>query len=68
VLGPSGRFVVGDVVVPVDPAAATTSLTPGYDKPSTVAEQLRWLAKAGFEARVTWSARDLAVLVADLPS
>jgi tRNA (cmo5U34)-methyltransferase len=67
VLGPGGRFVLGDVVVPEDPGAVTAELTPGYDKPSTVAEQLGWLASAGLPARVSWSARDLAVLVAEAP-
>jgi tRNA threonylcarbamoyl adenosine modification protein (Sua5/YciO/YrdC/YwlC family) len=67
-LGPRGRFVLGDVVIPVDPAAVRATLTPGYDKPSTVADQLRWLGQAGFEPWVTWTARDLAVLVADLTS
>lgn len=65
VLAPGGRFVLGDVVVPDDPAARTAELTPGYDKPSTVADQLRWLRDAGLAARVTWAALDLAVLVAD---
>jgi tRNA A37 threonylcarbamoyladenosine synthetase subunit TsaC/SUA5/YrdC len=66
VLGAGGRFVIGDVVVPVDAAAVTAALTPGYDKPSTVADQLRWLSYAGFHARTTWAARDLAVMVADV--
>jgi tRNA threonylcarbamoyl adenosine modification protein (Sua5/YciO/YrdC/YwlC family) len=65
VLTPGGRFVLGDVVIPEDPSAVTAALTPGYDKPSTAAEQLRWLSSAGFHARLTWAARDLAVLVAD---
>jgi tRNA threonylcarbamoyl adenosine modification protein (Sua5/YciO/YrdC/YwlC family) len=64
VLRPGGRLVLGDVVVPADVQGQTTSLTPGYDKPSTVADQLRWLAEAGFEARVTWSLRDVVVIVA----
>jgi SAM-dependent methyltransferase len=64
-LRPGGRFVLGDVVVPAaGPSAATAPLTPGYDKPSTVAEQLRWLAAAGFDASVTWEKGDLAVIVA----
>ncbi len=46
-LAPDGLFVLGDVVVPVDPASATTPLTPGYDRPSPLADQLRWLAEAG---------------------
>lgn len=61
VVAPGGRFVLGDVVLPVDrPATAGTG---EYDKPSTVADQLAWLTDAGFDARVTWSAGDLAVIV-----
>jgi tRNA (cmo5U34)-methyltransferase len=63
-LAPSGRFVLADVVVPDDPADARTPLTPGFDKPSSAAEQLRWLSEAGFEAMVTWEHQDLAVIVA----
>jgi tRNA (cmo5U34)-methyltransferase len=62
VLTVGGRFVLADVVVPDDPADALTPLSPDYDLPSTVAEQLRWLGAAGFEAEVTWCHRDLAVL------
>jgi tRNA (cmo5U34)-methyltransferase len=64
VLAPGGRFVIGDVVVPADAADATTPLSPGYDLPSAVPDQLAWLADAGFEASVVWAAGDLAVLVA----
>jgi tRNA (cmo5U34)-methyltransferase len=67
VLEPGGRFVLADVVVPGDLAEAKTPLTPGYDHPSTVSDQLRWLGDAGFEAMVTWAAEDLAVIVANLP-
>lgn len=42
-----------------------TPIEDDYDRPSTVAEQLEWLADAGFDARVAWSEKDLAVLVAD---
>jgi tRNA (cmo5U34)-methyltransferase len=62
VLSPGARFVLADVVVPDDPVDAITPLSPDYDLPSTVAEQLSWLAAAGFAAAVTWSHRDLAVL------
>ena len=65
VLEPGGRFVLADVVVPDDPGDAVTSLTPGFDKPSSVDEQLEWLAGAGFHATVAWRHRDLAVIVAD---
>jgi tRNA (cmo5U34)-methyltransferase len=64
VLAPGGRFVLGDVIVPVDPADAVTSLTEGFDHPSPLDVQLGWLAEAGFEARVVWEHRDLAVVVA----
>ena len=62
VLSPGGRFVLADVVVPDDPADAVTALSPEYDLPSTVADQLTWLDAAGFDTRVTWRHRDLAVL------
>ena len=64
VLAPGGRFVLGDVVVPVDAADAVTSLTPGFDHPSPLADQLEWLAETGFDARVVWEHQDLAVIVA----
>ena len=63
-LAPDGLFVMGDVVVPVEPALATTPLTPGYDRPSPLADQLRWLAEAGLEPRVAWEQGDLAVVAA----
>jgi tRNA threonylcarbamoyl adenosine modification protein (Sua5/YciO/YrdC/YwlC family) len=63
-LVPGGLFVLGDVVVPVDPADATTPLTPGYDRPSPLADQLGWLTDAGFEPSVAWQAGDLAVVAA----
>jgi tRNA (cmo5U34)-methyltransferase len=66
-LGPRGRFVLGDVVVPVDPADAVTPVTPGYDRPSTLAEQLGWLGDAGFVSSTVWSERDLVVVRADRP-
>ena len=64
VLEPGGRFVLADVVVPAPGEEATVSLTPGFDNPSTLDEQLEWLQRTGFRARVTWKHRDLAVLVA----
>ncbi len=65
VLDPGGRFVLADVVIPVTPDQATVSLTPGFDRPSTAAEQLEWLERVGFRARVAWQQADLAVLVAE---
>ena len=64
-LAPGGRFVLADVVVPDDPADAVTPLDAGYDLPDTVDDQLAWLRAAGFDARVSWQSRDLAVLVGD---
>jgi hypothetical protein len=52
------------LVVPENQAKAAVDLTDGYDKPSTVADQLRWLREAGFEPSVVWSENDLAVLLA----
>jgi tRNA (cmo5U34)-methyltransferase len=65
VLRPQGRLVLGDVVIPADPADAVTPVSDDSDRPSTAAEQLAWLAAAGLEAEVTWSERDLVVLRAD---
>jgi tRNA (cmo5U34)-methyltransferase len=67
VLAPGGRFVLADVIVPDDPGDAVTSLTPGWDNPSTLGEQLRWLGDEGFGVEVTWVHRDLAVVCADSP-
>ena len=64
-LAPGGRFVLADVIVPEDPAAVVTPLDPGFDLPETVPDLLRWMSDAGLHARVSWQARDLAVLVAD---
>ncbi len=64
-LTPGGRFVLGDVVVPDDAADVVVPLDEGYDKPSPAADQLRWLDDAGFDATLTWSRRDLALMVAD---
>jgi tRNA (cmo5U34)-methyltransferase len=66
VLGPGGRFALGDVIVPDRPQDAEIELSEGYDKPDSVEDQLAWLADAGFVARVAWSRKDLAVLAADL--
>jgi len=61
-----GRFVLGDVVVPEDPADAVTPLTPGYDKPDRADDLLEWLTAARFASAVTWSANDLVVIAADV--
>jgi tRNA (cmo5U34)-methyltransferase len=67
-LRPGGRFVLGDVVVPDDPADVVTPIDGVYDQPSTIEDQLRWLAGAGLQAKVVWARQDLAVIAADSPS
>ncbi len=67
-LGPGGRFVLADVIVPVDRDDQVTSLTPGFDRPDSLADQLSWLGEAGFAwVRATWTHLDLAVVVAEVP-
>lgn len=66
VLAPRGRFVLGDVVIPVDPAGVVTPCTPDFDFPSSAADQVQWLVAAGFEVEVAWTYKDLAVIRADL--
>ncbi len=67
-LAPGGRFVLGDLVVPDDPADVVTEIDGVYDTPSSAAEQLGWLREAGLCAQVAWTHRDLAVLVAAAPA
>jgi tRNA threonylcarbamoyl adenosine modification protein (Sua5/YciO/YrdC/YwlC family) len=65
-LAPGGRFVLADVIVPDDPADAMIPLTPGYDKPSPLADQLQWLKAAGFRSvDVVWRHDDLVIVVAE---
>jgi tRNA (cmo5U34)-methyltransferase len=68
VLSPGGRLVIGDVVAPEDPSDAVTPIDDDYDRPSSVADQLRWLDAAGLAPRVAWAHRDLAVLVGEASS
>ena len=63
VLAPGGRFVLGDLIVPDDPADVITPIDGVFDQPSTIEDQLTWLADAGLAPALTWSERDLAVLV-----
>lgn len=67
-LRPGGRFVLGDVVVPDDPADAVAPLSPGYDRPDRLDDQRRWLEATGFTVSVPWRWKDLAVLRADAPT
>jgi tRNA (cmo5U34)-methyltransferase len=65
-LVPGGRFVLADVVEPVDPSYVVTAIDPEIDHPSKLAEQVAWLEAAGMLPQVTWTHRDLVVIVATL--
>jgi tRNA (cmo5U34)-methyltransferase len=64
-LRPGGRFVLADVVVPDDLEDAVTPVGPPHDKPSPLADQLRWLQQAGLRPAVRWQQQDLVVIAAD---
>jgi tRNA (cmo5U34)-methyltransferase len=71
VLSPTGTFVLADVVLPGGEGSPNAGesrpveLTDGFDKPSTAADQVRWLLDCGFSvASVVWRRDDLAVIVA----
>lgn len=64
-LRPGGVFVIGDVVIPENPADMVIENEPGYDFPNSIEDQLQWITKAGLSAEVTWVCRDLAVLRAE---
>jgi tRNA (cmo5U34)-methyltransferase len=66
VLRPGGRFVVGDVVAPEHAQDAVTPLTEGFDLPDPVVDQVAWLEAAGFQPRVEWAWKDLAVISAEI--
>jgi tRNA (cmo5U34)-methyltransferase len=63
-LDPAGRFVLADVVEPVNPSYVVTAIDPEVDHPSTLDEQLAWLEAAGLFPEVTWTHRDLVVIAA----
>jgi tRNA (cmo5U34)-methyltransferase len=66
-LAPTGRFVLGDLVIPDDPAEASTPIDGHHDTPSAIAEQRAWMDAAGLTSSVVWVRRDLAVLVGAAP-
>ena len=66
-LRPGGRFVLGDVILPPDAASSVIPLTDDWDKPSTVADQVRWMEEAGLAVTVPWQEGDLALFSADRP-
>jgi tRNA (cmo5U34)-methyltransferase len=61
-LDSGGRFVLADVVTPLNPSYVVTANDPEVDYPSTLDEQLAWLVAAGITPEVTWSHRDLVVI------
>jgi tRNA (cmo5U34)-methyltransferase len=63
-LAPGGRFVLADVVEPVDPSFVVTAIDPEIDHPSKLDEQVAWLEAAGLLPEITWTHRDLVVIVA----
>src|SRR5215831_1022096 len=62
-LDPAGRFVLADVVEPVNPSYVVTVIDPEIDHPSKLDEQLAWLEAAGLVPEVTWTHRDLVLIV-----
>jgi tRNA (cmo5U34)-methyltransferase len=64
-LRPGGRFVMADLVVPVDPGEAVTPLSDGYDHPSSLRELESWLDDAGFDVSLVWTWKDIVVLSSD---
>ena len=66
VIRPGGTFVIGDVIVPAQPEESDIPLTPDFDRPDRLDDQLAWLEDAGFSAEPTWVRRDLAALKAVL--
>jgi tRNA (cmo5U34)-methyltransferase len=63
-IAPGGRLVVADIIVPENPSDVVTPIDNDYDTPSSITEQLQWLAEAGLEPSLAWAHRDLAVIVA----
>ena len=62
-LAPAGRFVLADVVEPVNPTYVVTEIDPEVDHPSKLDEQLAWLEATDLVPKVAWTHRDLVVIV-----
>ena len=67
VLRPGGAFVLGDVVVPEDPADALIEIDWVVDVPDRLDDQIAWLESIGFTTETLWTERDLAVVRAVKP-
>ena len=67
-LAPRGVFVMGDVIVPEDPADALTPLSPDSDLPDRVVDLTRWFSAAPLVPEVVWTAGDLAVIKGSEPA
>jgi tRNA (cmo5U34)-methyltransferase len=61
-------FVLGDLVVAERAEEAVIGIDGVVDLPSTVVEQVGWLADAGFKVVASYVRPDLAVFVARKPS
>jgi tRNA (cmo5U34)-methyltransferase len=64
VLAPGGALVVGDVIVPDDPADAVTPLDRSVDLPERLPDLLEALREGGLRPSLCWQHRDLAVVLA----
>lgn len=64
VLTARGRCVLGDLVVPDDPADVVTEIDGVIDTPDSIADHRRWCDRAGLRCTVAWHHHDLAVLTA----
>jgi tRNA (cmo5U34)-methyltransferase len=60
-----GRFAFCDVVDPERPVPHMVPLDDGFDMPSTLQEQVAWLADAGLDPLVIYEQDDLCVLAGD---
>lgn len=61
----SGTFVIGDVVLPDDPADAVTPISLEDDRPERTSDLVTWISDGGLSPRVAWSWRDLVVIVSE---
>jgi tRNA (cmo5U34)-methyltransferase len=62
-LRPGGRFVLADVVEPTNPSYVATAIDPEVDHPSSLDAQIAWLEAADILPEVTWTHRDLVVIL-----